>query len=498
DQPTKRLTDHTTNRPHDQPTTRLTDHTTNRPNDQPTTRLTDHTTNRPHDQPTTRPTDQPTNRPNDQPTNRPNDQTMSPIFNLPNSSNPPAIPRGVADFFGAAAVVRREAETALRDLARGWAYVEVIPPTFEYAETLAAEAGDQLAEELYRFLDRDGRALALRPDLTIPTARMAGSKLYDQPLPQRFFYVGPAFRYEEPQAGRQREFWQAGIELIGARSNDADAEVLAFAAQSLKTLAIPEYRFTLGHLGYFRGLVEHLKLEPGDLRELQAVLDRKSYGNLAALLARLKLDVEDRRTLTGLLDLSDTRSADALVRADALARNQKMADAVAGLREVIIRLNHYGVLDQFDIDLADVRGMDYYTGITFKAYTPHMGFSIVNGGRYDNLVGHFGPSRPAVGCAFYLDRILLARQRQSGADAEPASDLLISACECGDYAQLAQQARDQGLVVAMALGPEPANATTPIIKCNCDDSITLISANNQMILPASSWLQTIIDRFTLK
>ncbi len=423
---------------------------------------------------------------------------MSPIFNLPNSSNPPAIPRGVADFFGAAAVGRREAETALRDLARGWAYVEVIPPIFEYAETLAAEVGDQLAAELYRFLDRDGRALALRPDLTIPTARLAGSKLYDQPLPQRFFYVGPAFRYEEPQAGRQREFWQAGIELIGARSNDADAEVLAFAAQSLKTLALPEYRLTLGHLGYFHGLVEHLKLEPGDLRELQAALDHKSYDNLAALLARLKLDAEDRRTLTSLLDLSDTRSADALVRADVLARNEKMADAVAGLREVIVRLNHYGVLDQFDIDLADVRGMDYYTGITFKAYTPNMGFSIVNGGRYDNLIGHFGPSRPAVGCAFYLDRILLARQRQSGADAEPASDLLISACKCGGYAQLAQQARGQGLVVAMALGPEPANATTLKLRCNCDDSITLTSASDQMILPTSAWLQTIIDRFALK
>ena len=124
---------------------------------------------------------------------------------------------------------------------RRWAYVEVIPPTFEYAETLAAEAGTQLAEELYRFFDRDGRALALRPDLTIPTARLAGSKLYDQPLPQRFFYTGPAFRYEEPRAGRQREFWQAGIELIGAASPDADAEVLAFAAQALSASSARQF-----------------------------------------------------------------------------------------------------------------------------------------------------------------------------------------------------------------------------------------------------------------
>ena len=139
------------------------------------------------------------------------------------------------------AIARREAEALLRELAQRWAYVEMIPPTFEYADILAAEAGTQIAEELYRFFDRDGHALALRPDLTIPTARLSGSKLYDQPLPQRFFYSGPAFRYEEPRAGRQREFWQAGIELIGASSPDADAEVLAFAARALERLGSGQF-----------------------------------------------------------------------------------------------------------------------------------------------------------------------------------------------------------------------------------------------------------------
>ena len=401
---------------------------------------------------------------------------------------PLALPRGVADFFGGAAVARREAEALLRDLARRWAYVEVIPPTFEYAETLAAEAGSQLAEELYRFLDRDGRTLALRPDLTIPTARLAGSKLYDQPLPQRFFYTGPAFRYEEPRAGRQREFWQAGIELIGAGGADADAEVLAFAAQALERLDLDGFRFTLGHLGYFHGLVQHLGLGPENVRVLQSALDRKSHDDLAALVAGIGLHDADKAAVLSLLELSGSQGASVLARAKTYARNQMMAEAVECLEAVEQRLLQHGVRHHFDIDLADVRGMDYYTGITFKAYTSQIGFSIVNGGRYDNLVGHFGPDQPAVGCAFYLDRILLARTRQSGPPADPVPDLIVYPCECGGYVQLAEEARAAGLVTAIALDPEPTNQSTDILHCTCDGFVMHTTPAGEHRTALEEWL----------
>ncbi|MCO6452562.1 MAG: ATP phosphoribosyltransferase regulatory subunit [Caldilineales bacterium] len=382
--------------------------------------------------------------------------------------NPPAIPRGVADFFGAAAVAKRQVEFSLREQARLWGYVEVIPPTFEYAETLAAEAGSELAEEFYRFLDRDGRALALRPDLTIPTARMVGSKLYDQPLPQRYFYAGPAFRYEEPRAGRQREFWQAGIELVGAGSSEADAEVLAFAVTALAPLGLNVVRFTLGHLGYFHGLVRHLDLDAVNVRTLHSALDRKSYDDLARFASAQALSSKDAEALMGLLALDVQPAAPALERAAAWVQNEEMAVALDRLRDVQVRLTYYGAAENLAIDLADVRGMDYYTGITFKAYTPEMGFSIVNGGRYDNLVGHFGPAMPAVGCAFYLDRILLARQRQSGLEPEPSIDLLVRPCACGGYVELAAAARATGKVVAVALGPESANVDIPVLSCSCE------------------------------
>jgi len=394
---------------------------------------------------------------------------MSPTATLQSAVPlPPAVPRGVADFFGGAAVARREVETLLRDLSRRWAYVEVIPPTFEYAETLAAEAGTELAEELYRFLDRDGRTLALRPDLTIPTARLSGSKLFDQPLPQRFFYTGPAFRCEEPRAGRQREFWQAGVELIGAGSPDADVEILAFAALALERLDLSDFRFTLGHLGYFHGLVHHLGLAAEDVHALQSALDRKSHDDLVALVEKIELHGADQAAVLGMLHLSGVQGASIFARAKAHARNRMMVEAVESLEEVEQRLVQYNVRHHFDIDLADVRGMDYYTGITFKAYTPQIGFSIINGGRYDNLVGHFGPDQPAVGCALYLDRILLARIRQSGPPIDPAPDLIVHPCACGGYVQLAEEARAAGLVTAVSLGPEPSDLITPGLRCTCD------------------------------
>ena len=404
---------------------------------------------------------------------------------------PPAIPRGVADYFGGPAKSRRQLELDLRSLTRMWGYDEIIPPIFEYAETLTTEMGGQLAEELYRFFDRDGRVLALRPDLTIPTARIVGSQLYDQPLPQRYFSAGPVFRYEEPRAGRQREFWQAGVELIGVASPDADAEVLALAALALQTIGLTSFRFTLGHLGYFHGLIAHLGLADDDIARLQNALDRKSRDDVQALADSWRLRGKDREAVVGLLDLYGAQGEGVLARARSLARNPQMLAAVSRLEKVESLLERYEVKAFFDIDLADVRAMDYYTGITFKAYTPGIGFSVVNGGRYDNLVGEFGPDLPAVGCAFYIDRLLLAKTRQAGPPPEPTPDLLILPCQCGGQIELARAARAAGISTAIALGPEDIARYPLRAYCECDGSVVLEDARGTRTLPLSDWLDAL-------
>ena len=156
------------------------------------------------------------------------------------------IPVGVQDRFLVEAVRRRRAEAALRECFTRWGYQEVIPPAFEYYENMSVGASDRLRQAMYRFIDRKGRTLALRADFTPQIARMAATKLYDRPMPLRCFYVGSLFRYEEPQAGRKREFTQAGVELIGANTAEADAEVVAQAIASLEALNLDAFQINLG------------------------------------------------------------------------------------------------------------------------------------------------------------------------------------------------------------------------------------------------------------
>ena len=401
---------------------------------------------------------------------------------------PPSIPRGVADYFGGPAQRRRQLETELRALARLWGYTEIIPPIFEYAEMLLTELGEQTAETLYRFFDRDGQVLALRPDLTVPVARIVGSKLYDQPLPQRYFYAGPVFRYEEPRAGRQREFWQAGVELMGVGSAEADAEVLALAARALLQIGLEEFRFSLGHLGYFHGLLAQLALDAQATVALQKALDRKSEDDVRTLVRGWGLSGRARDAVLGLLSLSGPQGDGVLARARRLALNAAMEDAVARLVQVEALLDQYGVKAFFDIDLADVRAMNYYTGITFKAYARGIGFSVVNGGRYDGLVGEFGPPMPAVGCAFYLDRILLAQIRQHGPPPDPLPDVCILPCACGEHIHLAQEARALGRVAALALEPEHPIRAPRQARCLCDGRIEVMDAQGTHLLPRSQFL----------
>lgn len=357
------------------------------------------------------------------------------------------LPQGVVDLVYQDAADKRDLEAALRARFRAWGYDELIPPTFEYADTLASEAGTQLAEEMYRFTDRDGRTLALRPDLTIPAARVVATRLYDQPMPLRLFYVGSVFRYEAPQAGRQREFTQAGIELIGAGTPAADAEVLALTAEALRAAGLGQFQLALGQMAFFRGLLAELDAPASGLQALQSAIDRKNPADLAGVLDQLAIDGALRHAFTLLPGLNG--GVEVLQQARAICVNGAMDAALAWLEDIHELLAAYGVAGAVTFDLGETRGMEYYTGITFKGYTPGLGFSICSGGRYDDLVGHFGRPQPAVGCALWIDRILLARQRQGGRPPAAGSDLLWAAGACPGCLGLALELRRRGLRVEL-------------------------------------------------
>ena len=314
------------------------------------------------------------------------------------------LPHGVADLFFNDAARKRAVERTLADTFARWGYSEIIPPTFEYYESLAAEAGPQLREEMYRFFDRDGRTLALRADFTIPTARIVGTKLFDRAMPLRFFYVGSAFRYEEPQAGVRREFTQAGIELIGAKTADADAEAIALAMTALRAIGLDDFRFTLGNAAYLQATTRDLALRDADDLALREAIRRKNAPALARLLDSLSLDAARKRALAQLLTLWG--GADVLDRAECV--NGDARAAIEHLRDVVAQLARFGVQDFVTLDLAENRGMEYYTGVLFEGFVQGLGFAVASGGRDDNLIAHFGHDVPAVGFAIGVERALMA------------------------------------------------------------------------------------------
>ncbi len=351
------------------------------------------------------------------------------------------LPHGLTDLFAQEAADKTALEDALQETFRRWGYQRIILPTFEYDDTLATGASAELRRDMYRFFDREGHVLALRPDMTVPTARVVGNKLYDQTLPQRLFYVGNVFRHEEPQAGRRREFTQAGIELIGAGTAEADAEVVAVAIAALRAMGMRGFQVNLGQVAYLQAMLNDTRLQNGQLHQLEQAIDRKNDVELQRVLADLGLCGDVAAAIRALPHLCG--DAAVLDEAARLATNVPARAAIELLRTVYDLLRLEGVADLVTLDLGEVRRMAYYTGISFLAYVETLGFSVCSGGRYDGLLRNFGADLPAVGFALGVERCLLVTQPGSAI----APDLVVHGCQNPGCKALANRARSLGLRV---------------------------------------------------
>lgn len=364
------------------------------------------------------------------------------------------IPRGVADYFWTEAYTRRQLEESQLRLFRTWGYQDVIPPMFEYADTFQGRSSRELQHEMYRFLDRDGSTLTLRADMTIPVARLVGVRLHDRPMPQRYCYAGSVFRYTELQAGRQREFGQAGCELIGAGAPEADAEIIALTVHALAAAGLRDFRIVVGQIQYFHGLLQDLNLAAAQTAALQQAIDRNSEAQLADFLRSTPLHTEQRKAVEELPRLSGGDAQAIIAQAERHCLNPTMHAALDNLRAVYAVLTAYDVADAVYLDLTEINNLGYYTGITFEALTHQLGFPVGSGGRYDNLLATFGAPQPAVGVALGLDRILLARyiQDQAAHATQPIGpDLWVATANSATCLQIVQGWRQAGLRVAVDL-----------------------------------------------
>jgi ATP phosphoribosyltransferase regulatory subunit len=312
---------------------------------------------------------------------------------------PPAIatiPPGALDLTGEAVRRRRELQRAAMGALERAGYEELIPPTFEYEDTFLRAGGAAVAERLVRFPDRDGRILALRYDFTASLARVAATTFSHAKRPLRLSYSGMVYRQEPERGGRPREMLQVGAELLGQADLAADIEIVRLTLSLLAAAGLRDFQVNLGHVGVLAAGLGAIE-EP--LRsEVRRWIDRKDRGSLKRALANLS---GDACTLTTLPFVIGRRDALEEAARTAPAASQAGLEHLLALDEALAPGERAHVV----YDLGEVRGLDYYTGIHFELYVAGAGRAAGAGGRYDDLMGRFGRSMPAVGLSLDLDTI---------------------------------------------------------------------------------------------
>lgn len=335
-------------------------------------------------------------------------------------------PDGVSDILPEECSRKREIENMIWSVFASMGYKEVETPTFEYYDVFALGGGQISQEAMFKFFDEHGRILTLRPDITTSIARMAATKELDDVLPLRYCYTGSVFRAEKTQGARQREFTQAGIELIGSNTPKADAEVIAAMIEAVLAVGIEEFQVEIGQVAFFNGLMEQAGLDSESIEKIRARIDCKDRFGIRDIANSLDIDdgikslIEELPYLFGGVEIIDKAMVDGL--------NETSRAALENIRTIYNLLVSYGFERYISLDLGMLQSIDYYTGSIFKCYTHGIGFPICAGGRYDKLTQQFGADMGAVGAAFGINRILSAL-RQTGAQIDvnaPAPTLIFS------------------------------------------------------------------------
>jgi histidyl-tRNA synthetase len=360
-----------------------------------------------------------------------------------------------------------------RETAALYGFKETITPIVEPFELLSAKSGEEIRQRMFIFDDLGGRKVALRPEFTASIARLATTALKNEPKPFRLFSVGSVYRYDEPQKGRYREFWQANFELMGSSRPEADAEILLLANSLLKNVGLSGYALKLGHVGVVRGLLSQEEVDDKTQNAILQKMDKKEYEAASALAPSEKC----RNVLAGLVELKGETALETIQKMREYVKScEKASVAVENLAAILNLVTESGCEIQ-TVDPAFARGLEYYTGMIFELYVPQLDIALGGGGRYDRLIEAFGGEpTPAVGVAAGLDRIALAMQAQKTALKKPqqkkASIIPIKEEQKGEALKIAQMLRDAGVEVEFeVMGRKMAKALEDADKRKVDYAI---------------------------
>ena len=367
-------------------------------------------------------------------------------------------PEGVQDILFDECALKREIEEKLRRLFRNYGYFEVETPTIEFYDVFSSGMGLIPQETMFKFFDQQGRILVLRPDITVPVARISATKYREMQYPLRFSYIGIVFRYNDYGGGKQNEFTQAGVEVLGVSTSEADAEVIALAINALKAAGLENFKLEIGQVEFFNGLMDETKLAEEELDRLKVMIDRKDFVGVEELLDKCDMRADLKKLIIDLPALFG--SAEVMDRVEALALNKRSLDALENIRQVLDILDDYGLSKYVSVDLGMLKGLNYDTGIIFRGFTYGIGFPILTGGRYDRLVEEFGRQCPATGFSLGVGLIMTALQRQKAAVEKPCIDSIVCYSREGRKTafELCGELRRQGLIIELDLSGSDLNA----------------------------------------
>lgn len=332
-------------------------------------------------------------------------------------------PEGVRDIYGREFAARLEVRKKIRTVFHRFGYQDIRTPSFEFFDIFSKEKGSVISRELFKFFDREGETMVLRPDMTPAIARCAVKYFGEETFPLRLSYIGNNFINRSSLQGRLKEFTQAGVELIGDGSADADAEILALTVSCLLESGLKEFQVEVGHVGVLQGLLEEAELSREDEDEITGLLENKNYFGVEEEISVKCSKPEVREVFCRLPELFG--SVEKLQEAKEVVYNPKSRRSIEHLEQVYRILCFYGLEQYISFDLGMTAQYRYYNGMIFKGYTYGSGEPIAAGGRYDNLMEQFGKKSEAVGFGILLDAVMAALSRQKIQVSYPWPDTML-------------------------------------------------------------------------
>lgn len=331
-------------------------------------------------------------------------------------------PEGTRDFLFEESDALRTVERTLSDMFKLRGYKKVITPTIEFFDVFNRESAGTLPENLYSMTDAYGRLLVLRPDSTLPIARIAATRLKGASLPIRLYYNQNVFTRQPKLTGHNDETSQSGIELIGAKGLRADLEVITMAIEALDLCGAPDYKIEIGHAGFFKSLCSELNADDDTLSDIYEYMETKNFVALNSVLDGM----EESKTVEALRNLPRMFGGlEVISEGEKLSKSEEGKKALSYLKTIYTSLCELGLQDKIIIDLSLVHRSNYYTGIVFRGYTEGSGITVLSGGRYDSLIKEFGEDLPATGFGVQTDALAQAMLSRGDKFSDKTIEVLV-------------------------------------------------------------------------